>query len=159
MHRHPEGSIMIHVLMHVAPYHLVHRKLCIKTSACSTEPASLNKNAPIWVTPKSKQRNRLNNVFLDDRGFPDESDEYNHVLHDIKGGPILRKLRHPKPNLSAPVDPLSYSPFIPEKHKAIMKRDMDLSHFDSDLQERICNVIQHHWSVFDKKGIFIPIKH
>jgi hypothetical protein len=40
-----------------------------------------------------------------------------------------------------------------------MKRDMDLSHLDPNLQERIYNVIRHHWSVFDKKGAFVPIKH
>jgi hypothetical protein len=97
MHRHPEGSIMICVLMHIAPYHLVHRKPCIKTSGYSTEPTSLNENAHIWVAPKPKQRKRLNNVFLNDRGIPDESDESNHGLHDINGGPILRKLWKPKP--------------------------------------------------------------
>jgi hypothetical protein len=91
------------------------------------DSASSNENAPIRVTPKSKRRKRLHNVFLDDRGFPDVSDEYDHVLHDIHGGPILRKLWHPKPDLSAKIDPLYYSPFIAEKHEAIMRRDMDLS--------------------------------
>jgi hypothetical protein len=72
------------------------------------------------------------------------SDNYDHVLHDIDSGPILRKLWHPKPDLSAPMDPLYYLPFIPEKHKAIMKRDMDLSHLEPDLQERIYDVIRRH---------------
>ncbi len=110
-------------------------------SAYSTEPASLNKNAPIWVAPKPKRCKHLNNNFLDDRGFPDVSDEYDHMLHDINGGPILRKLCHPRPNLSAPVNPLNYSLFILEKHKAIMKCDMDLSHLDPNPQEMIYNVI------------------
>jgi hypothetical protein len=97
----------------------------------------LNENAPIWVSPKPKHRKRLNNVFLDDRGFPDVSNDYNHVLYDVDGGPILRKLWHPKPDLSALIDPLYPSPFIAEKHEEIMKRDMDLSHLKPDLQERI----------------------
>ena len=88
----------------------------------------MNRNAPIRVSPKPKRRKRLNNVFLDDRGFQDVSDDYDHVLHNIDGGPILRKLRHPKPDLTASMDPLYYSPFIPGKHEAILKRDMDLSH-------------------------------
>jgi hypothetical protein len=87
------------------------------------------------------------------------SDDYDHVLHDIDGGPILRKLRHPKPDLSAPMDPLYYLPFIPEKHKAIMKHDMDLSHLEPILQERIYDVIRRHWSLFDEKGVFVPVKH
>ncbi len=81
------------------------------------------------------------------------------MLRNIDDGPILRKLRHPQPNLNASVDPLYYPPFISAKHKAIMRKDMDLSHLDPALQERIYNIICHHWSVFDEKGIFVPVKH
>jgi hypothetical protein len=87
------------------------------------------------------------------------SNDYDQVLHDVDGGPILYKLRHPKPDLSAPIDPLYYSPYIAEKHKEIMKHDMDLLHLKPDLQERIHNIIRHHWSVFDEKGVFVPVKH
>jgi hypothetical protein len=111
---------------------LIHKKSCLKVSA--HDSATSNEIAPIRVSPKPKQHKCLNNVFLDDHGFPDVSNEYNHVLHNIHGRPILRKLRHPKPDLSAPVDPLYYSQFILEKHKTIMKRDMDLSHLDPTLQ-------------------------
>ena len=44
-------------------------------------------------------------VFLDKQGFLDQSNDYDHVLHNIDGGPILRKLKHPVPDLHAPVDP------------------------------------------------------
>jgi hypothetical protein len=44
-------------------------------------------------------------VFLDDRGFPDQSNEYDHLLDSIHGGPVLRKLRHPMPDLNGPFDP------------------------------------------------------
>ena len=111
------------------------------------------------VSPKPKHRKRLNNVFLNDRGFPDVSDDNDHVLHNIDGGPILRKLWHPKSDLTVSVDPLYYSPFIPELHEAILKRDMDLSHLEPDLQERIYDILRHHWSVFDEKGVFVPVKH
>jgi hypothetical protein len=112
---------------------LVGRRLCIKTSPYSIKPAESNKGAPIPVTPKPKQHKQLNNVFLDNRGFLDVSNKYDHLLHGIDGGPILRKLRHPKPNLSVPVDPLYYLPFIPEKHKVIMRRDKALLHLGPDL--------------------------
>ncbi len=94
----------------------------------------LNGNAPIRVSQNPKHCKRLNNV------FPDDHNNYDHVLHDVDSGPILRKLWHPKPDLSAPMDPLYYLPFIPEKHKAIMKHDMDLSHLEPGLQERIYNI-------------------
>ena len=95
---------------------------------------------------------------MDDRGFPDQSDEYNHVLHNIDGGPILRKLKHPVPDLNAPVDPAFYSEFIPEKHKAQISQDVDLSHLASNLQDKIYILIREFWSVFYSKGIFIPVK-
>jgi hypothetical protein len=104
-----------------------------------------NKNTPIRVSPKPKRRKHLNNIFLDDCGFPDVSNDYDHVLHDVDGGLILRKLWPPKPDLSVPIDPLYYLPFIAKKHEEIMKRDMDLLHLKPDLQERIYDVIRHHW--------------
>jgi hypothetical protein len=65
----------------------------------------------------------MHNVFLDDRGFKDLSDNYDHVLHNIDGGPILRKLRHPMPALNPDVDPVFHAPFDPSKHKDLMRKD------------------------------------
>ncbi len=36
---------------------------------------------------------------------------------------------------------------------------MDLSHLEPDLQERIYDILRRHWSVFDEKGVFVPVKH
>ena len=55
--------------------------------------------APIRVAPKFKRGKRPLNVFQDDRGFPDQSDEFDQLLSDIDGGPILRKRRHITPSL------------------------------------------------------------
>ncbi len=79
--------------------------------------------APICVAPKPKCQKRTNNVFLDDQGFPDQSDDYNHVLHNVNGGPILRKLRHPAPALDKDTDPAFYAPFIPVKHEDQMVKN------------------------------------
>ena len=38
---------------------------------------------------KTKGRRKVKNVFLDDRGFPDVSDDYDSLLHEINGGPVL----------------------------------------------------------------------
>jgi hypothetical protein len=48
----------------------------------------------------------MKNVFVDDRGFPDISDAYDTLLHNVNGGPVLRKLKHPPPTLDV-ADPLS----------------------------------------------------
>jgi hypothetical protein len=100
----------------------------------------------------------LQNIFLDDRGFPDQSNNYDHLLQSIDGGPVLRKLKHPALDLNASVDPDFFSEFIPEKHEVQMRQDADLSHLDPDLQKKICSLIQEFWSVFNSKGIFVPIK-
>ena len=39
-----------------------------------------------------------------------------------------------------------------------MRKDLDLSHLDSNLQEKIYAIIQKYWSVFDEKGVFVPVK-
>jgi hypothetical protein len=44
---------------------------------------------PIRVTPKMKGNSgKQKNVFLDDRGFPDQSNEFNSLLHNVNGGTI-----------------------------------------------------------------------
>jgi hypothetical protein len=100
----------------------------------------------------------MNNIFLDDRGFKDLSNKYDHVLHDINGGPILRKLCHPTPALYADVDPVFHAPFDPSKHEDLMRKDVNLSHLESTLQERIYTIIRKYWSVFSEEGIFVPVK-
>ena len=72
---------------------------------------------PIRVTPKPKRRRKLQNVFLDNRGFPNQSDDYDHLLHSIDGGTVLRKLHHPMPDLNGPVNPSFDHPIIPEEHE------------------------------------------
>ena len=39
-----------------------------------------------------------------------------------------------------------------------MRKDRDLSHLDPDLQENIYAIIKKYWSVFDEKGVFVPVK-
>jgi hypothetical protein len=103
---------------------------CMDVSTFSTGAQAAQESSPIRVDPKPKRRKRLQNVFLNDRGFPDQSNDYDHVLHGVNGGPVLRKLRNPQPDLEAAIDPVYYSPVVPEKHKALMRKDMDLLHLN-----------------------------
>jgi hypothetical protein len=113
---------------------------------------------PICVAPKAKRRKKLQNFFLDDRGFPDQSDEYDHLLHSINGGPVLRKLCHPMPNLDGPIDPCFDHPFIPEEQEDIIRKQEDFSHLNPNQQEEVYNLIREFWSVFNERGVFIPVK-
>ena len=67
--------------------------------------AQAEEGTPVRVAPKAKCCKCLQNVFWDEQGFTYQSNNYDHVLHNIDGGPILRKLKHPAPDLHAPVDP------------------------------------------------------
>jgi hypothetical protein len=58
---------------------------------------------PIRVTRKIHGK-KQSNVFLDDRGFPDQSQEFDIILHNTEGGPFLRKGKHPAPPLDE-IDP------------------------------------------------------
>ncbi len=73
------------------------------------------------------------------------------MLHDIDGGPILRKLRHPASAMDKDNDLAFYALFIPVKHEDQMRKELNLSHLDPDLQERIYAIIRKYWSVFNEK--------
>jgi hypothetical protein len=62
------------------------------------------------------------------------------------------------PNLDGPIDPHFDNPFIPEEHKDIMRKQTDLSHLNPDQQEQVYNLICEFWSVFDERGVFVPVK-
>jgi hypothetical protein len=90
-------------------------------------------------------------------GFPGKSDPYNNLLHNIEGGPILRELKHLPPPLYEG-DPKFYSAYDEYKHGEQLKRDLDHSHLDPHVQEKIDGLVKKYWSVFNKKGIFVPVQ-
>jgi hypothetical protein len=70
--------------------HLVFRyRVDCLTSTQGSE--NILQTSPIRVSPKSKTSGakRARNVFFNDRGFPDQSEEYDQLLHNIDGGVIL----------------------------------------------------------------------
>jgi hypothetical protein len=134
---------------------LCQRKSCIEVPTFSTGAQELLKTSPIRVAPKAKRRKSLLHVVLDDRGFPDQSNNYDHLLHGMDGGPILRKLRHPQPNLDAPLDPLYYLPFVADKHEALMRKGMDLMYLDLTLHLPPANILGFFGRI-KKHQVFSP---
>ena len=135
-HRH---RFLLRSSYHVCLWHRRHSALT--ASGFGAISPNVPEGSPIRVAHKPKRRKRLQNVFLDDRGFPDQSDDYDTILHGIDGGPILRKLKYPQPDLDAPVDPSYYSPFVAELHEEKMRKAMDLSHLDPTIQEKLYQII------------------
>ena len=113
--------------------------------------------SPIRVADKSRSRRRIKNVFIDDRGYPDQSDEFDVLLHSVDGGPVLRKLKHPPPPMDSD-DPTFMFPYDEAIHGDRLRKDLDLSHLDAPLQQSIYALIQKYWSVFDDRGVFVPVR-
>ena len=97
-------------------------------AANQSSPAS-NKPPPIRVAPKVKSRKRPRNVFQDGRGYPDQSDELDHLLHDVKH-------RHPMPSLDD-IDPAFNTAYDEKKHGEKLKKELKMSHLPPDAQELV----------------------
>ena len=119
---------------------------------------ALHAAEPIRVAHKPKHQTRYHNIFYDDIGFPDQSDEFDYLLHSVDGGPLLRKSLHPAPNLDSPVDPHFLSAYNLAIHKNQLREKLNLSHLPLDVQDQIYSLIQEFWSVFDSKGVTVPVK-
>jgi hypothetical protein len=109
------------------------------------------------VADKPKHFWWLNNVFVDDRGFPDKYKDYQILLHNIDDGPILHKLKHPPPPFDE-VDPKFFYPYNESKHGERLMKDLDLPHLEPAVRNRIHALIERYWYVFDIEGIFVPVK-
>jgi hypothetical protein len=128
------------------------------TSPLTATPSPA-KHSPLPIrVDKPKGRCKVKNVFINDRGFPDLSDEYNMLLHNIDGGTILRKLKHSPPDFDGPPDPSFLFQHNKVQHGSWMCKQLDISHLDKLLQDRIYALIMKYWSVFNKRGIFVPVR-
>ena len=120
--------------------------------------ASKRSARPIRVAPKPKHQKQVLDIFYDNTGFPDVSDEYDYLLHNMDARPILCKLLHPSPALDGPVDAAFQSIFNPAVHESQMRAELDLSHLPVEIQDQVYSLIREFWSVFDGKGYTVPVK-
>jgi hypothetical protein len=97
------------------------------------------------------------NMFLDNRGFPCQSHEFDVLLHNIQGGPILRKRKHKAPPIDK-IDPQFHSYNEKKHHGKKVRTELNLSNLDSVVQDLVYILLQKYWSVFDDKGQFVPVK-
>ncbi len=97
------------------------------------------------------------NVFINNRGFPDQLDEFDILLHNIDGRPGLRKLKHLPLTLNAtnPLFSFSNNKLIHGEH---LCKDLDLSHLDATFQQMIYALIRKYWPVFNNHGVNVPVK-
>jgi hypothetical protein len=98
---------------------------------------------PIQVAQKIRGKKCLN-VFLDNRGFPDKSHEFNVILHNIQGGPILRKRTHTAPPIDK-IDPRFHLYYDEKHHGKKLHKELNLSHLDSVMRDLVYNLLQKYW--------------
>ncbi len=67
-------------------------------------------------------------------------------------------MRHPPPPIDE-IDPSFDLPFDEALHSARLCQQLNLSHLGDALQARIYALVQQYWSVFDERGVWVPIKH
>ncbi len=97
------------------------------------------------------------NVFLDDCGFPDQSKEFNSLLHNINGGTILRKRKHPAPKLDE-IDPRFHAIYDEKLHGKQLRKNLDHSHLEPSIWATVYDLVQKYWFVFVDKGQFVPVR-
>jgi hypothetical protein len=137
---------------------------CVKFTSsrpsCLTGAAGevMRPTSPIRVAPKPKSRSakHARKVFFYDRGFPDESDDYDNLLHNINGGVILQKKKFPTPSIDA-VDPEFNWEYSNKLHKEKLRNDLNLSHLSPEHAAALIVVIKEYWCVFDERRTFVPI--
>jgi hypothetical protein len=83
----------------------------------------------------------VKNVFVDNRGFPDVSDDFDTLLHNINDGPVLHKLKRPPPNPNGPANPLFSFEYDEVWHDHRLHEQLNLSHLDQALRDRIYTLV------------------
>ena len=123
----------------------------------SSEPTD-QPRAPIRPAYKPKGKGRMKNVFMDDRGFPDPSDDFDHFLHNMDECTLVRKRKHPPRPIDG-IDPAFDVQYDEAIHGEKFDKDFKPSPLLTDEQNKqLADLIKEFWCVFDDKGLFVPIK-
>ncbi len=77
-------------------------------------------------------------------------------MHNIDGGVILCKKKHPQQNLDVD-DPLFNYKFDEALHAVKIKSKLSIGHLLPADAAEVVDLIIKYWSVFDKRGTFTPI--
>jgi hypothetical protein len=101
---------------------------------------------PICIATRVRGK-KHQNIFCDDRGFPDQSLKFDVILCNIDGGVIVRKQKHTAPPLDK-IDPKFFIRYDKATHGATLHKLMDLYHLPLCIQHRVYRLIQKYWSLF-----------
>jgi hypothetical protein len=104
-----------------------------------------------------KSRKKAQNVFYDNRGFPDETNAYDNLLHNVDGGVVLRKKKFDAP---------PWTRMILVSTTPSTNRNMANDYAKSSIfpicpkqGDQLSALIKRYWSIFDNRGTFTPVRH
>ena len=93
-----------------------------------TDPATEPLTESILPARNEKKGRKRKNVCHDDRGFPDQSNEYDYLLQNVDSVRVLCMQQiHPMPPLDD-IDPAFYSIFDEKLHWEMQNKEIDLTH-------------------------------
>ena len=101
-----------------------------------TDPTTEPLTESILPARKGKKSRKRRNVFYDDRGFPDQSNENDYLLRNVDSGRVLCKQQHPTPPLDE-IDPAFYSIFDEKLHGEMPTKELDLTHLPEHVRKRV----------------------
>ncbi len=119
-------------------------------------PITNSTTKPIHATQKIPGK-KWSNVFLDNCGYLNQSNKFDILLHNVKGGPILCKHKHPALLLDD-IDPRFEAQYDKATHGTQLRQELNLTHLNPLMQEGIYKLLQNYWSVFDNQGLVILVK-
>ena len=96
---------------------------------------------PVCVAARGKRGKRPPNAFLDNRGFSDQSDEFDTLLHNLAGGSVLRKRKHPAPALND-IDLVFFCAYDEIRDGQQLHEELPLDHLPQDVASRVTAVIK-----------------
>jgi hypothetical protein len=116
-------------------------------------------SAPAPIRPAIRKKGcRRPNAFMDDNGFPDPSDEFDTLVQNLNGGPVVRRRKHRSRDLDD-IDPTFDVKFDKELHGEKFRAEFKPSPLLSDEENaELEALLKEFWCVFDDTGLFIPVK-
>ena len=106
--------------------------------------------APIRVAPKhqspgsKKKNNNYISLLFDNRGFPDQQDDWEAILPEVKTGALIRKRKHIVTPLTD-IDPTFGIEFDESLHGNMLHSDLDVSHLTPSQQTTVSDLIKKYW--------------
>jgi hypothetical protein len=85
-------------------------------------------------------------------------DAYDHLLHNIDGGLVLRKKKFDDPVLDQDNMVFDFV-YSKDEHSKRLKKELDLSHLQPEQSASLTALIKKYWCVFNERGTFVPVQH